>query len=566
MLRLCIPTILLAAQFFFFGYPSSAQSPAASPCPCTLQGSVVDSISGQPVPHALVKLTAPSPRAALTDSAGRFQFEGLPAGSATLEAEKPGFLARDPFGVWYPPSVTILLAPDSPPALLKLVPEGVISGQVSDESGNPLEAFTISIFSRGSGHLGLGLAPDALHRSASTDDEGKFRIAGLHPGSYYLQARQTQGPAPGAARSSVPSGYSPVFYPAAADVASAVPIKVLPGGTVQANFSLKRVPFIRLSGTVSGYTPQEQISLSLADSSGTPQSIEISFEPTNGSFRTKWIPPGVYTLTGQSSGEFVVDGSAALSSALQSSTHVVVGLGPGRMPSATFASLRVNASTSVSDLHLALQPTIDIPVVIRGLSATNNDVQPALPALVLVPKEHSLAGRFVGARPSDSNAQFAGDLHVAFESVVPGRYELKIIPHHDTYYVESATWGSTDLLRNDLVLDSSGSVPPVEVVVHDDGAAINGKVFFDGTPLQSLVVFLTDKRSKPVFFPVGADGTFTIWSLAPGAYHVFAVDGSANFDYEDPASLAKISSKIQEITLAPKQSASLNLELATVGE
>src|SRR5437763_3071325 len=107
MLRLCIPTILLAAQFFFFGYPSSAQSPAASPCPCTLQGSVVDSISGQPVPHALVKLTAPSPRAALTDSAGRFQFEGLPAGSATLEAEKPGFLARDPFGVWYPPSVTI---------------------------------------------------------------------------------------------------------------------------------------------------------------------------------------------------------------------------------------------------------------------------------------------------------------------------------------------------------------------------------------------------------------------------------------------------------------------------
>ena len=116
------------------------------------------------------------------------------------------------------------------------------------------------------------------------------------------------------------------------------------------------------------------------------------------------------------------------------------------------------------------------------------------------------------------------------------------------------------------MLDSSGSVPPVEVVVHDDGAAINGKVFFDGTPLQSLVVFLTDKRSKPVFFPVGADGTFTIWSLAPGAYHVFAVDGSANFDYEDPASLAKISSKIQEITLAPKQSASLNLELATVGE
>ena len=54
--------------------------------------------------------------------------------------------------------------------------------------------------------------------------------------------------------------------------------------------------------------------------------------------------------------------------------------------------------------------------------------------------------------------------------------------------------------------------------------------------------------------------------LAPGAYRIFAVDSSADFDYQDPAFLAKISSKIQEVTLAPKQSASINLGLAAVGE
>src|SRR5690242_7244615 len=101
MLRPFIPTLLLAAQFLFLNNPSSAQSSmASSSCPCSLRGSVVDSVSGQPVPHALVKLSGASPRAALTDSDGKFQFEGLPAGSVILEAQKPGYLGRDRLGSW----------------------------------------------------------------------------------------------------------------------------------------------------------------------------------------------------------------------------------------------------------------------------------------------------------------------------------------------------------------------------------------------------------------------------------------------------------------------------------
>ncbi len=99
MLRRLIPITFLTAQFLLFSLPSSAQSPMSPfSCPCTLQGSVVDTVSGQPVPHALVKLTTNSPRATLTDSEGKFQFEGLPAGSVTLEAGKPGFLDNNGFG------------------------------------------------------------------------------------------------------------------------------------------------------------------------------------------------------------------------------------------------------------------------------------------------------------------------------------------------------------------------------------------------------------------------------------------------------------------------------------
>src|SRR5215469_9557268 len=117
MLRSFIPFTLFAAQFLFSG-PLRAQSFApSSSCPCTLQGSVVDSVSGQPVPHALVRLAAASsPRAALTDSEGKFQFENPPAGPATLEAEKPGYLSYY-LSTGTPSQVSLQLASDSPPAL-----------------------------------------------------------------------------------------------------------------------------------------------------------------------------------------------------------------------------------------------------------------------------------------------------------------------------------------------------------------------------------------------------------------------------------------------------------------
>jgi len=44
------------------------------------------------------------------------------------------------------------------------------------------------------------------------------------------------------------------------------------------------------------------------------------------------------------------------------------------------------------------------------------------------------------------------------------------------YYLESVTWGSTDLLHDPLVLDSSGAVPPIDVVVREGAATLSGTV------------------------------------------------------------------------------------------
>lgn len=545
MRRPFIPTLLSVAQFLLFSNSAAAQSSMpSSSCPCTLRGSVVDSVSGQPVPHVLVNLSGASCRAALTDSEGKFEFEGLPASQMILEADKPGFLSQDPFARWYPASAQIQLAPDSPPALLKLIPEGVIFGQVSDENGEPLEGFAVSILFRGPQGKRLYPGPDQ-NRPVTTDDEGKFRIAGLRPGSYYLALRQPQGTVLSPSRNSAaPMGYAPVFYPGVTEMSAAVPLKVRPGTSIQANFSLKRVPFIRLSGTVSGYDPQGNVGIMLWDSPRTPQNPEISFDRSTGFFQTKWIPPGTYTLTAQSAGIASADMSAIV----------------------LFASRTITTASDLTGLHLALQRTVEIPVVVHGLPATDGQAMQSVPSvLALIPKNSTNDFIPFAPRTISLTAQSGGDLHAAFSGAGPGTYELEVFPQHNSpYYIESATWGSVNLLRDDLVLDSSGSVPAIDLVLGDDGATLRGKVLSNKIPSHVLVVLLSDSR-RPVSVLVRG-GNFEASGLAPGVYRVFAVDGSANFDYQDPASLAKISSKIQEITLAPKQSASVNLEVATVEE
>src|SRR5207245_1360619 len=60
----------------------------------TMSGVVVNSVTGEPVPRALVQMNGMVSRVALTDAEGRFQFDNLPETQAVLIAHKPGYFSE----------------------------------------------------------------------------------------------------------------------------------------------------------------------------------------------------------------------------------------------------------------------------------------------------------------------------------------------------------------------------------------------------------------------------------------------------------------------------------------
>jgi len=147
----------------------------------TLEGTVVNSATGEPIPGALVR---EADRAMRTLADGRFRFPGIAAGTTNLIVMKPGYF--DPENQYRPQaSSTVTVGPNTSPLLIKLAPEGIIYGRISGEDGEPIESLQVQILEQ---RILYGEQTRSQVKSAMTDDDGQFRMAGLSPGRYFLVA------------------------------------------------------------------------------------------------------------------------------------------------------------------------------------------------------------------------------------------------------------------------------------------------------------------------------------------------------------------------------------------
>jgi hypothetical protein len=511
----------------------SAQDSSPSSCPCTFRGVVVDSVTGLPVRNALVEASSGSPNATLTDSEGSFHFDGLPAGAVSISAMKPGFLAENPLIARFS---SFQVAPGAPPALIKLVPGGVITGRVVDDRGEPLDNFRVELLRRAPNDGDLFVFNFQLGQSILTNDLGVFRIPDLPAGSYFLAVSPPKTQAYSAAAGETPLGYPRVYYPGVFDHPSATALRVSAGQETHANLTITARPAVRLSGTISGYSSSSYVTISL--NAGWPnESIPVNFDLQTGSFQTGWLPPGKYNFS-------------AYSNEPQA---------PNDPSASRFASQSVIANINLSGIHLALASGLNIPVFVHGLPPETVQVM-----IYANSKGSGHSGQAIG--PTRELGKTTADTYTL---ILPaGTYWLDAHAYiSEPYYVESATFGSANLLTDDLVVDSSAANSSIDVVFRKGAATLSGAVSMkDSSHSAYVVLFTPGQRQTPLFQSVEMNGSFKFEHLAPGTYRIAAFDGLIDPDSSNQELVKKLSAVAKEVSLVPEQSLFLTLDVGLVGE
>src|SRR5262245_35724888 len=156
-----------------------------------LTGRVVAADSGRPVKRARVFVNAaelPGGRGVLTDESGAFDITELPAGRYTVSVSKSGFVSLS-YGQRRPLQAGTPLQLGDGQQLKGVdfqLPRGsVIGGHIMDEDGEPMAGVMVRVMRYQYLQGDRRLTPAG---AGQTDDRGTYRVWGLMPGDYYVNA------------------------------------------------------------------------------------------------------------------------------------------------------------------------------------------------------------------------------------------------------------------------------------------------------------------------------------------------------------------------------------------
>lgn len=537
--------------------------------PKSIRGTVINSVTKNPVPRALV-VSTDNRFAALTNSEGHFEFllpkeenetqsNNAPGayfsigrirpsrnGPIWLRARKPGFIDDHRW------EASTTAASPGVEATIPLVPEGLIKGQVTLSTGEVANNIVVQLFDR---TVVEGLPRWTPGQTARANSAGEFRFADLRPGSYKLLTHEWMDNDPVTA---TPGGqlygFPPSYYPASADFSTAAAIEVTPGEIVEADMSLARQAYYPVRIPVAGEDIGRGMRVTVQGQRGPGYELgfNLAAHRIEGS-----LPNGTYGISGASFGENAASGRITL----------VVAGGPAETAPLVLtrdSSIHLNVKEEFNETKWNGSMTFNDGKHNYTLHGPRANMQVSLESA-----DESGDRGGAGLRPPDGPT----DDSFVFEDVVPGRYWL----HAQTGqgYVASATMGMSDVLREPISV-GAGANPPIEIVVRDDGARIEGTVTelanraaLDPNSVENpfprawvYCVPLPDSTGQFQQIGVSAEGKFQSQMLAPGSYRILAFAKQQPFlPYRDPEAMKAYESKGQVVNLAAGEKTTVEVQL-----
>jgi len=548
-----------------------------------IEGTVVG-LTGEPVPRAQLRLTggtqtlvvvaagrsgggdvAPpgSNVAATTDDAGKFVIENIEPGRGyQLNAQRPGFVttrygARSATAPGSP--LTLDAGAELKDLVIKMTPQGVISGKVTDPAGDPLQNALVLPMRRGYQRGMRQMVPES---TLQTNDQGEFRMANLAPGRYYIVVFDRLARLVGSGGSNVQGGSLgtiPTYYPSAVDSQAAIALDVAPGAELRGiDIRVQQAKMFAIRGKVEGAAganitlqavPKEVINNSniisqLSQSGASARPPEYTFELGN-------LVPGTYLIVPRM--QSVVNGTPTQRAGNPVEVIVVdrditaltvpITAGAPITGTVTFEGgdqkSLATASSQNSEL-LAAAAAAGVVLNVPGIR----------PTVGLIPA-------WSGTPQVSASSQINEAGEIRLEGVAPGKYQITMNGMPTGSYLKSAKFGGEDALRKGIDL-SSGGGGVLDIVISNKAADVTGTVRDDKVKaLGGLMVTLWSKEAEPGNTTNGVrtvysdqNGGFQFRGLPPGEYFAAAWEDADAQLVMNRDFLAALSSEAAPVKLA----------------
>jgi hypothetical protein len=444
--------------------------------------------------------------AAATGADGMFVFDDIEPGQYTLNAERTGYVPGSfgqtgPMRGWTP--LTVEPGRRLGDVELVLMPHAVIRGRVLDEDGEPIESVQVMLLQETQIGSEKGLAPRP-GRQEMTNDEGEFRISGVAPGEYFLQAvvGRERGMPGRVIRLGGETAYPDLYYPDVWDPNEAQTIDVAMGARLS-GFELHMRP-------ARGYRVRGRVEW---PAGAALERCHIHLHPKRGG-GWGYIGGGMMFAAETFDYSAVLPGPYVLSASFNDDHH------------SQHASLEFEVTDrDLDDLVLRFLEGFPVDGTIRGGNVSG--------------LRFSLAG------PTQANGVANEDGSFTLADVAPGTYGLHFWAIPDDRHVKTVRYGGVAMPTEAIEIGGPASM---EIELGLDSAVVSGVV---DPPKPGAVVRL-QRNGQPLYFvPTDQDGRFEIRAVAPGEYLASATESGWGAPSENGV----------RITVGPNERLSLTLKI-----
>ena len=507
---------------------------------CAIEGQVFNNATGEPLKKVQILLvglgsSADAPLGALTDTSGRFTITDIPPGRFALTAERAGFIRVAYSGPGTGRRVGALnlsAGQHLKDIVFRMTPQGVVSGRVLDEDGDPVAGVQVQAMRNGYAQGRRTLLPAG---SAATNDIGEYRLAGLPPGKYYITA--SYGAVASMSRGNPEEGYAPTYYPGTADPAAAAPVQIFPGSQMRGvDISLTRTRTVRVSGRVAnpgaavGSSRSVMVFLMPRDGGMRGFNTRNSTMAKDGRFEIRGVLPGSYLIAAH----WYDDGKRSIAS-----QPVEVG------------------ADGLDNIALTMAPGFEVPgqVKVDGSRETNFRGTQVL----LVPANEMAFGGALGGRVQEDGS-------FVLTNASPDHYRVQVAGMPEGCYLKSARLGENDMLENGATLTAGAG--PLDITLSAEGGQVEGAALdaAQQPAAGATVVLVPDERRRQRIdlfrtAPSDQNGRFSINGIAPGDYKLYAWQEVEQGAWQDPEFLKQYEKGAESVSIEEKTRLAVQLKL-----